>query len=174
MSGDLRHFYNFPIQDAIRRASSDVTKAEEVLTLAAQLMRAREVLPYDLLDYLAGAFEAVVAQPDELKAKELTFRLNLTARNKRPSSVQWIDAYRIMQEHEGLPKAEIVKRVMKLHKVSRSHASIIYDQAQRAQVESDRVIRDERISQNQAVRKPIRRQAIWRAFAKYRRLQPKI
>lgn len=173
MSGDLRHFYHYPLQEAIRRAPSDAATAVEVLSLAAQLMRAREVLPYALLDYLAGAFEAVVAVPEERKAKELTRRLNLTAVNRRPSSAQWIDAYRIMQKYEGLSKAEILKKIMKLHKVSRSHASEIYKEAQQAQVESDSVSRDENISQNQAVRKPIRRHAIWRAFAKYRRLQPK-
>ncbi|CAM8662192.1 hypothetical protein MCEMIEM13_01811 [Comamonadaceae bacterium] len=169
MSSNLSHFVNFPLQEAIRLAPSDPKKAEEVLVRAARLMRAREVLPHDLLDYLAAAFEAVAAESEDMKPKELTYRLNLTARNKRPSSVQWIEAHRLLGEHEGLPKSEIIKKIIRKYKVSRSHAMKIYNEAEQAQLISDRVSREEWTDEDMPSASPFNRHAAWRSFAKFMR-----
>lgn len=143
-SDDLGLYVNFPLDDAIRLAPSDPAKAAEVLAIAARLMRAREVLPLNLLDYLADAFEAVDTQQDAMKKpEELTFHLNLTARHKRPSSTQWVDALRIMYPNQQLTKAKVVQDIMSKHKVSRSHASKIYNQAREAELESERIRRGE-------------------------------
>lgn len=174
-SNHLGLYVNFPLDEAIRLAPSDQAKAVEALAIAAKLMRAREVLPLGLLDYLADAFEAVSAQQDsEKQPEELTFHLNLTARHRRPSSVQWLEAFKLMYANQHLTKRETIKLIQKNYKVSRSHASKKYDEAWQAGLESQRVSRDEQTEEAQAVVKYPTRRAVWRAKMKARRDQIRI
>lgn len=139
---DLGLYVNFPVSDAIRQAPSDPEAAARVLLLAASLMRERKTLPYELLDYLADAFESMLKPaPDRLRT--LALELNLTARNKRPSKVHWLQAYKIMTANEGRTDREIIETIKRETGCSKSHATRILNKAKSAAIEHERVSNSE-------------------------------
>ena len=140
---DLGLYVNFPISDVIGLAPADAEKAAEVLLLAAKLLRDRQPLPYELADYLADAFEASMNKTPELRVKHLAFELNLHAKNKRPSKIQWIDAYRIMVANGDLSRSKQINLISKKYHVSESHARRQLTIAEKAVIESERISHQE-------------------------------
>ena len=80
-----------------------------------------------------------MAEPIDSRVRELAFDLNLKSRNKRPSKIDWLDAYRIMVANDGKSRAELIKLIKKSLKVSRSHAVRILCKAEFAESERQRI-----------------------------------
>lgn len=97
----LRETFDPRAFELLRRVEADPDAASEVLALVVVYLRERKSLPGMLADYIADAFELAVAKPKELRAKQLTDELNLTANNKRKVAVTWLDAYEIIKQNEG-------------------------------------------------------------------------
>ncbi len=140
---DLARYVNFPVNEAIRRAPADADQAAEVLLLAAKLMRDRQALPHQLADYLADAFEAAMAKPQETRVSELSFELNLQSRQKRPSTFDWMDAYKIMQSNPSATNAELIKKVQRAAGCGDSLARRLLNSARAAETASQQILAEE-------------------------------
>lgn len=140
---DIGLYVNFPVSEAIARAPSDPDAAAQVLLLAEDILRTGKTMPLELARYLADAFGAAMRKPVDLRAKELAFELNLRARNKRPSSLGWMDALRVIQDNPGASLTRLVYLVMKQGGCSESHARRILEKAKKAMEEYDQILRDE-------------------------------
>lgn len=75
--------------DFLAQAESNPNAAKEALILAASYIRRREALPGNLADYLAGAIEKAMKEPEMNRAKALTDNLYLTVNNRRPIA-DWV------------------------------------------------------------------------------------
>ena len=141
---DLALLVNFAVSDAIRLAPASTEYAVKVLMLAADLMRKRQPLPYELADYLAGAFEAAMAKKqDTEKVKSLALELNLSALNARPSAHDWVAMYQMMLANPGIDDAALVKLFISETGCSDSHARRKLGQAKKALGQSARADREE-------------------------------
>lgn len=140
---DIGLYVNFPVSEEIARAPSDPDAAARVLLLAEDILRTGKTMPLELARYLADAFGAAMRKPVDLRATELAFELNLNARNKRPSSLGWMDALRIIQANPGAPFPRLVELVMKQGPCSESHARRILKKAIKAVAEYEQILCNE-------------------------------
>ena len=86
MTAEMR--FRAAVADILAKAPSDPEAAAQVLKIAAQCLRAGELMPPDLASFLADAFESAALKPDEhSRAKTLARDLHLIAGgNRRPKA----------------------------------------------------------------------------------------
>jgi len=85
--GSLDHYFSDErATDALANAESDPEAAKVALLIAADYVRRGAPLPGNLADHIAGAIEAAMAKPKNLRAKALTYELRLSAVNRRPKA----------------------------------------------------------------------------------------
>lgn len=80
---------DFDAMDMLKRAEANPDAAAQVLLLAAQYIREGQVVPENIADHLAGAFEAAMQKPQSQRGKALLQELHITATNHRPADVDW-------------------------------------------------------------------------------------
>lgn len=76
--------FDATVMEALNNSASDPDAAAQVLMLAAEYLRAGELMPMELVEHLANAFESAALKPQKLRGKQLALELNLTASNRRP------------------------------------------------------------------------------------------
>jgi hypothetical protein len=81
----------FDIEAAIlwERAEANADAAADFLLRAAEHLRNSKDVPTDIVEALAGAFEAAMVKPQPDRGKALLRELRLTAGNRRPVDVDW-------------------------------------------------------------------------------------
>ncbi len=83
----LDHYFSDEVAtDALAKAESDPEAAKDALLIAADYIKRGVPLPGILAHHIAGAIEAAMAKPKELRAKALTDELRLSAVNRRPKA----------------------------------------------------------------------------------------
>lgn len=140
---DFGRDINFAVSDAISAAPADPEKAAKLLLLSAEWLRSGKPLPAQLVDYLAGAFEAAMAKPPDTRIDALALELNLKALNRRPNPFGWLDALNVVQANNGKSNAELKKLIMKASGCGETYASNVLKLALAAQAEYDELIRIE-------------------------------
>lgn len=119
--------------ELLRRVEADPDAAAEVLQLAAGYLQKATPMPPELAAYIAGAFLSAALKPRELRAKQLTDDLNLTANNKRKSKVDWLDAYAALQDSNT--KADARRKLMKATGIKATRADELISEAAKAAIE---------------------------------------
>lgn len=59
----VKFFDSLTVDDLLQRAKGDTKAAEQLLLMAAEYLRGGEIMPSNLADYLANAFEVAVNNP---------------------------------------------------------------------------------------------------------------
>lgn len=90
--------------ELLSKSDANPDAAAEVLLLAAEYIRAKEPLPDDLAEHLAGAIEASMVKPERLRGKALLRELNLQIGNRRKADVDW---YQLGMAFEKLVDANL-------------------------------------------------------------------
>lgn len=103
----MKHNDIFPISlavgEAVRGAHTEAKTAGEALSIASQYLRKREVMPPELADYVADAFEIASLKPKENQSEALLLELGLMALNRRPVAVPRWEVAMFVDDNDNGP-----------------------------------------------------------------------
>lgn len=119
---------DFDAMDLLDRAEANPKAAAEVLLLAARYMREGKVLPENIAEHLAGAFEASMHKPQAQRGRALLLELHLSASNHRPADVCWYELGQRFDEllSSGASKNATASQVAVEFRISESTAKRIW------------------------------------------------
>jgi hypothetical protein len=140
---DFGRDINFAVSEAIHAAPANADRAAEVLLLSAKLLRSGKPLPAELVDYLAGAFEASMEKPENVRVNALAMELNLKVPNRSPNPFDWLAAHKLIQANIGKSNAELKVLIMKASGCGETYASAVLKHAIKAQAEYDALMKIE-------------------------------
>ncbi len=110
-------------------AESDREEAARLLVIAAEYLRERKQMPAMLADYIADAFISAAAKSPELRAKQLSDDLNLTANNRRKVKAHWLDAWSVIRANPTFTKNAAALELKKQKKIGKTAADALVSKA---------------------------------------------
>ena len=112
---------NPELDNALALAESDPQQAAHVLRIAASYLKAGEILPSALANFLGDAFERAMKKPTTSRGSELVVNLHLEVNHRRPkANFEWVgvDVEQLLEAN--VPKGEAILQVGEIYEISKS------------------------------------------------------